>query len=499
MAHAGEAGLSISRRETVLWVGEKIPPQLQQVTEILGLTAVPAKVEEINPALPALFGILVSMTGVHGQKAAGRLSRLLRTNLLDYGAMLGIVSANRQEAVEVQRRVVEAVVGVGVDPATGRVMVPTADKFTLMQSIRVMEPTAEELARELRSHNPGLGADLSLDIDRSSCRQELRETDVILLRRAFNGLDRIVLEEQEGGRSEECCVWMVSLFKGEVCYERFVAKAAKRLALQTEFDTFRDVVRHGIAFPFRAPFVDSQFVKGGTRALLVSMFVPRSQRFDRYLASAENPDLVIASLFSVALGPWRDAGRLVSGSTIGHGYIVEQRTAAQAALTAYTSPVPVFLPDPIRLLQAFEDARKVQSDAPNPNELWNTLDQAGPVSFQKCYSHGDLNVRNLFVRWNSMDVILIDFSHAGLQDAMARDPSKLDTSIALTVKVRKRWLSDKVLGDLYRWPLIPPRQFKLVDARTRAIRQIRRQAGGEGITNAEYVVLTACHLLKYAA
>jgi hypothetical protein len=75
-----------------------------------------------------------------------------------------------------------------------------------------------------------------------------------------------------------------------------------------------------------------------------------------------------------------------------------------------------------------------------------------------------------------------------------------DLSIALTVKnVRNQLLPKKVLKDLYRWPLIPPRRFVDVDGRTRAIRQIRRQAGGEGITNAEYVVLTACHLLKFAA
>ena len=277
-----------------------------------------------------------------------------------------------------------------------------------------------------------------------------------------------------------------------------MAKAARRLALQTEFDTFRDVVRHGLAF-HRLAFIIEQFVKGERASFWCQcLFLVRSGSMSIW--RRRNSELVISSLFHVALGPWREAGRLVSGATIGHGYIEAQREAAKAPLTVYTNPVPPFLPDPIKLLQSSEDARRFQSGVPSPEELWKSLGQVGPVEFQKCHSHGDLNVRNVFVRWNSTDVVLIDFSHAGEQGAMARDPSKLDTSIALTVKdLQKRLLSARVLRDVYLWPLIPPRQFAYADSRTRAIRQIRRQAGGEGITNAEYVVMTACHLLKYAA
>ena len=104
------------------------------------------------------------------------------------------------------------------------------------------------------------------------------------------------------------------------------------------------------------------------------------------------------------------------------------------------------------------------------------------------------------MRWNTVDTILIDFSHSGIEDCLSRDASKLDTSIALTAKDKNgKLLGSTVLSKLYRRPLLPLRDLTSTDGRIEAIREIRRQAGGEGIHDLEYGILTVCHLLKFAS
>ena len=117
MAHAREADiLNSNRRDLVLWVGESLPAELERVAEILGLRTIIARVEEIDPAAPDLFAVLVSMSGLDGAKAQGRLAHLLGANLLDYGTLLGIVSAYRGAAVELQSRVVQNASRLGLRP-----------------------------------------------------------------------------------------------------------------------------------------------------------------------------------------------------------------------------------------------------------------------------------------------------------------------------------------------------------------------------------------------
>jgi hypothetical protein len=78
--------------------------------------------------------------------------------------------------------------------------------------------------------------------------------------------------------------------------------------------------------------VEDRFIPGKDRALLVSRFVGRAQRFDEYLATATNPELVVASLFNVALGNWRSNLTNVTLS-LGHPYVDQQRrSAADASL-----------------------------------------------------------------------------------------------------------------------------------------------------------------------
>ncbi|HTQ96773.1 MAG TPA: hypothetical protein VMH89_08205, partial [Candidatus Acidoferrum sp.] len=89
--------------------------------------------------------------------------------------------------------------------------------------------------------------------------------------------------------------------------------------------------------------------------------------------------------------------------------------------------------------------------------------------------------------------------HSGIRESVARDPAKLETSISLTARDSKNeLLPENVLHKLYQGRLLPPRDFVEFDGRTDAIRQIRRHAGGEGVSTDEYEVLTICHLLRFA-
>jgi hypothetical protein len=485
VAYAWEAQLSASERNRVIWAGQQIPGQLISVANALGLSVErTTDVVGIKPESQDLFAVIVSGEGAEAAKAEGRLLTLLIKRLPDYGVFIAIASSNLEEAGELQNRVLNKT------------------KF----SITKLGLSLDYFARALRSHNAGWQVSPALafplpghtEVDYGEDHKDDYESDEILLRRAFNGFASLDLKPQPGGRSKDCKVWKVTATRnGDAC-EPFVAKAARLEDLNFEFETYRTFVRDFVPFPFRAPVLESRFVKGATRAVLVSAFVGRSLRLDDYLATASNPELVMVSLFEGALGKWRRAATLTQGS-LGRLYVDLQREAEAKKSSAPDTLAKSLLPDPARLQTAFEDARAKDASLFSPSQLWSILQQFPEKDYFTCQVHGDLNVRNVFVRWNSIDTILIDFSHSGTKASLARDPSKLETSIALNVVDRGgRPLSESDLRQLYRSPLLPPRGFLAIDGRTDAVYQIRRLAGGEGIPRDEYELLTGCHLLRFA-
>jgi len=515
-----------SVRDTVIWIGGPVPAALRTVAATLDLRAIAGDVETIVPASPDLLAVLVSADGTYRGKAQGRITQLLASHVLDYGVLLAIVSADRAFAVALQSQIIENIARAfdGSQSTTADIADISGLRGIMPDRIALLAPIPEQLAARLRSHDPGRPADPALYIDASGLKASttssssldnsarlhqgngvnlhtLRTTDIILLRRAFNGFTKIVLEQQAGGRSEECSVWRVAAFKGDRSCEPFVAKAAKRSTLEVEYRTYQDFVRENVSFPFFAPFVESRRVKGATRTLLVSMFIARAHRLDEYLVSGNNAELVLSSVFSVALRGWRSKARLVHGASIPRIYVERQINAAKPTQSRYDEiPIPELLPDPASLHSAFMLARNSQARLPDPAALWNHLRSMEPFDYRECLAHGDMNVRNIFVRDNSVDTVLIDFSHSGQDHPMARDLAKLETSIAITVPdLRKKSLTQAHLTQLYRRPLLPPNDIDDADPRVCAVRQLRRHACGEGITSAEYEVLTACHLLRFAS
>jgi hypothetical protein len=480
LADGWEAKLIVGNRERVVWVGRQIPSELQQVVKILGLSVEAVRnVEQFDASVADLFAVIVSAVDDDADKAMGRLLRLSTTlHALDYGVLLGAASRNAAIAYKLQSDL--------------------RGKTNLL--ISALGLTIDDFASALRSHqagpsaNPKLVSPLAGHVKYDPVNDY--ELDSILLQRAFDGFARLELTSQEGGYSKDCKVWVIDAYNEIGRCQPFVAKAARRDDLQNEFETYCAFVRDSIPFPFRAPLLESRFVKGSTRAVLVSAFVSRSQRLDEYLATATSPELVMVSLFDGALGAWR---RNSERQHLSLGRFYVQQHNAFAASGPEERVKKALLPDPVGLSAAFAKARKANTRLLSPADVWDKLDKLPADNHFFCLIHGDLNIRNVFVRWNTIDTILIDFSHSGIKESLARDPAKLETSISLAARnSKKKLLPAKILRQLYRGRLLPPRDFVEWDGRTDAIRQIRRHAGGEGVSTDEYELLTICHLLRFA-
>ncbi|MGA8274282.1 MAG: hypothetical protein WB919_22175 [Candidatus Sulfotelmatobacter sp.] len=425
--------------------------------------------------------MIVSAVDEEANKALGRLLRLASTSrIIDYGVLLAAASRNSSTAYTLQNDL----------------------RNRTNQLIAALGLTTDGFARVLRAHQAGPSANQRLSAPLSGHVKydppEDYELDSILLRRAFDGFARVQLSSQDGGYSKDCKVWKIEAYTDTGRCQPFVAKAARRADLQSEFETYCAFVRDFVPFPFRAPVLENRFVKGSSRAVLVSAFISRSQRLESYLAAATNPELVIVSLFDGALGTWRrnsEKQRL----SLGRFYVQQYKALADSGMPREEREKKALLPDPSSLDTAHKNALKMNKKLPAPSEVWHKLENLAEGDHFFCLIHGDLNIRNVFVRWNTIDTILIDFSHSGVKESMARDPAKLETSIALTARdTKNKLLSMAALRNLYGTRLLPPRDFEEGDGRIEAIRQIRRHVGGEGVSSEEYELLTLCHFLRFA-
>jgi hypothetical protein len=355
-----------------------------------------------------------------------------------------------------------------------------------------------EIVRVCVHHDPGPAAKLSLKV---KGRVDMAER--LLFQRAFSSFEHVSLKKQSGGRSGSS-VWRVDASgkNGRQC-EPFIAKVGARLALKEERDTFRANVRDFLPFPFRPSMMADGYVSGATRAVLCSMFISRAQCFDKYVCLVQYPELVVSALFDGPLRTWRTDRELVTNS-LGRVY-VERAEAAEAREREdkrFGRPNREVLPKRDRLNKAYALAQKGEPKLPTPVDVWKALQGLPPMEYTTCPAHGDLNARNIFVRSTSVDVVLIDFSHANDRSASSRDPSRLDVNLAFDVGWKDHphtpMLSDRVLRELYSAPLLTRARRDAVDGRIEAIRQIRHHVAGESISEREYQISTACHLLRYA-
>jgi len=457
-------------RPQVVWVADSLPIALKEQLERVGLSPDCKGLSEIDPSDPRLRAVLIPFN----EKAKDRIPTLY-SRIRNSGAFFGIVANSAKEHTQAYRIWTKL----------------AADADQVFEGFSIVSNDISEILRKCLYFEPGRAVNPNLVVETKN--GSLGWEEKTLFQRAFCDFTRIVLERQAGGHADQTSVWKVEAhFEGVIC-EPFLAKMGPLRALKEEYLVWKDFVLDHTPFPLRAPLVSDRFVVGRAQALLVSMFVTRAQRLDKYLASVDDPQMTLSCLFGTALRSWRTHRAQVRNS-LGKLY------ASQSRVDNHKHVVPHI----DRLGLAFRLARRSSPRTPSPLNLQKILESLPAMSYQECRSHGDLNARNIFVRWNGFDVIIIDFSHADCVAAASRDLARLEVSIAFDV-MRKwgstqngRRLGVDDLTATYAAPLLPPRVANVSDSRKIAIAKIREIACGEGISEKEYRLTTAAHLLRYA-
>jgi len=337
-----------------------------------------------------------------------------------------------------------------------------------------------ELAEECARHEPGPPANALLRIEATF---SLTESHEVLLRRAFQDFAGLRAARLFGGANPN--VWRIDAAHndGRAC-DPFVVKADRRMRITEEIEVVEQFVNEYVPFPNRAPVSLDRCVSGAHERLIVSMFVDRAMRLDEYILSG-SPGQVITNLFDVALRTWR-ANRRMEARQVGKEF---------GALGIFGRT---------QLLQAV--ARNVGATVASPQELVRRLQDLPQQEIALAYGHGDLHPRNIYVRHNTAEVVLIDFPRSGEMTALSRDPATLDVALALyptrlDSPTRKRVaerLSRDVIRRLYTPPLLPLAVGRIEDPRIEAVRHIRVQVQGDGISEAEYEIAVASYLLRFA-
>ncbi len=349
---------------------------------------------------------------------------------------------------------------------------------------------AHEVAEECARHHAGRPANEKLDIQKE---EGLVLTPALetLLSRAFSDINKIRVSSLQGGKSKRISgVWRIEAYdeKGH-SLEPYVVKAGEKVLIKEERQGMQDLVLDRIPFPNRPPLVLERCVEGATEALLTSKFIDRAIRFDHYLRFGA-PMLAISSLFDGPMRTWRHPQNVMAGEVVGLAQEYEKHQVIPSPQTTHG------------LVKSYELARvKYSANVMAPDTLLSLLFDLDRVRVSLCYCHGDLHTRNMFVRHNSFDVLLIDFRNAASLSPTARDPAKLDVGIAFDV-----WDDDRTsrplpideLRVLYEPPLLPVRQaVEPLSTRGEAIRHLRLLASVDA-SPLEYDLTVCFNLLNFA-
>lgn len=337
-----------------------------------------------------------------------------------------------------------------------------------------------EVAQACASHDPGRDGNPSLAIEKLDASLVTTASHELLLKRAFSDFERISIRRLQGSYAPDPNVWYVEAFdKGTRPYEPFAVKVGNRRNINEEIESTLNFVSERVPFPHSAPLRLERCVEGATERLCVSMFVSRAVRFDNYL-DAGSPGLSVTAIFDGPLRTWRQSPR-----------------REEVALGDVYRGFGVLPRDPSDLEKPYQEAVKRRA-VKNPTDLFGVLMGLPRMQVSVCHAHGDLHPRNIYVRHNSIDVVLIDFASARYEGPISRDPATLDVSLAFTDIGGKASLPEDTLFDLYRSPVLPPSRVKGDDCRLDAIKRVRLHAWGDGAVTREYEIAIACYLLRFA-
>jgi hypothetical protein len=340
--------------------------------------------------------------------------------------------------------------------------------------------------------------------------------DRLLLARAFQHPSHTAISVTPlTGGFTETRVYRVEVTRtdGFMCAP-FVAKLGPHAEIRQEIETSRDFVADQIPFPNHPPILHDRSVIGADDRVLVSRLVDGAERFDDFMASCTAAEAVAAVrlLFDGALRFWRGASKY-------------ERVDAVAI---YRDELRV-IPDASRLISAATIARKTEPSLAEPGTLLSRAAAWPRVLSRLCLGHGDLHIRNIFVRRNRrggyelFDVVLIDYALAGRTFLRSRDLATLEVSVALDQTGGNGYLTAGALARLYSPALLrtagtnEPRTMGLrvsasaarlrnadlglrrsVAGRYSVINALRNHAREDGIEAREYAISLFAYFLRYA-
>lgn len=406
--------------------------------------------------------------------------------VLDSGAMCAVVLTNRRTAGRDGPNAGEVIGSLSMSRrSAGRATDAAAARSLSIPCLNAWEPS--ELAQACLEHEPGRAARAGLVIEQKRTEHQF---PVRLLQRAFSEFTKLRISPLQGGRSRASGVWKVhaqDYSQGQV--EPFVVKSGKIGEISDEIGNAVEMVADRTPFPFYCPVLLDRCVTGATQRLVVSRFIDRATRFDDYLEQY-SAALAISALFDGPLRSWRAPDNQKESGPVKIGELYKEYWA---------------IPD-VSGGAVLEPAyRQAKERAPgrleSPAQLLTRLFSAPPIRCKLCISHGDLHARNIFVRHNSLDVILIDYAKVHPASPMSRDPATLDVALGFDVCDDKKPhivpLPEKALLRLYTSPLFAYKHTGAATHRVEAIGRVRTEARTH-CSPEEYDLSVACCLLRFA-
>jgi len=322
-------------------------------------------------------------------------------------------------------------------------------------------------------------------------KETLNLTFQTLLKRAFSDFQTIELDDLPGGRSTIRGVWKVTgVDTNGVRYEPFVVKFGAKTRITGEIESNRAVVEDLIPFQNHPAIAYERCVFGMGERLFVSRFVDNATRLDDFLVRI-SPTLGITALFDRALRTWRAPINHVQDTIQ-----IAERFHNFWAIPKKNEPDAIKVP--------YELAKKeTLTGILTPNALLQRLYATPKVKCRVGHAHGDLHARNVFVRDNSTEVVLIDFATWHQPSPMSRDPATLDVALAFDIwddgktAFDVKPLSQGKLEELYSAPLLCPPRKHCESFRDQAIIRLRIEAASD-CSEDEYKSAIICCLLRFA-
>lgn len=311
----------------------------------------------------------------------------------------------------------------------------------------------------------------------------------LLLKRGFAEFGRLEILPLSGGLSGNR-VWRVrATDRAGRSPQPFLVKTGPLGEITEEIATTRDFVLDHMPFTNRPPLLLDRCESGFDCGLLVSMLVERSERLDDYLARG-GALKVIPSIFEGPLRCWRD-NRTEAELALGQVYEQRIRGPRDPNTGHHTKDGD--------LKRAHQLALMADAASPAPETVLSKLARYPRRVTKTCQAHGDLHPRNIFVRDNSDEIILIDFAKSGqMGNPLPLDASTLDVALAFDGwREANKAISLDEIAVLYRPPLFDVQAADL-SHRGEAIRVLRRRAHDDCPDGSEYTIAVIAGLLRTA-